>query len=255
MSIRVDANIFVGQYPFRSMARSTVDECTAKLKSLGFDRAVLSPMEAIFQEDSFAAEKRLAAEIEGDARFIHFKIVNPMRPWWQEDLKRGVGELAIRGIRLCANYHGYALNGPEAAGVLDFAADHDLPVLVMCRMQDYRMQWMFKTTEATSEEIAYILSTRTANKLILAGIHFPEMLQLAEEVNKLENVLLETSRLKGPWRAFRKLAERMDLSRVAFGSLWPINLPDCPLEQIKAAHLDEATESGILGGNLCRLLG
>ena len=255
MSVRMDANMFVGQYPFRSMAAATVADCALKLTSLAFDRAVVSPMEAIFQEDSFAAERDLAHAINGSERFIHFKIVNPMQPWWQDDLKRGMDELGIRGIRLCGNYHGCSLYSPEAAAVLDFAAENTLPVLVMCRMQDYRMQWMIKTPEPTLDEVEFLLTTRTDNKLILAGLHMSEMQTIAEKTNRRDNVLLDMSRLKGGWKTFDRLTQQLEPSRIAFGSLWPINLPDCPLEQIKAADLDGDVKENILGGNLCRLLG
>lgn len=255
MTLRVDANMFVGQYPFRARARSSLEDCRARLRRLGFDRAVVSPLGAVFQEDSYAAERRLAQEIKGSPEFIHFKVVNPMQPWWEEDLRRGIEELGVRGIRLCSLYHGYSLGGREAEAVSHFAAEHDLPVLVMCRMQDKRMQWMLQATEPGLGEIEGALSVAASNRLVLAGLSSASMLQLAEALNGLENVLVDTSRLQGPWKTFEKLSRQLDLSRVAFGSLWPISLPDCPFEQIRNAALDEETRSGILGGNFLRLWG
>ena len=254
MTLRVDANMFAGRYPFRACARSSLEGCRARLGRLGFDRAAVSPLEAVFQEDSFAAERRLAREIAGSPEFIHFKVVNPAQPWWEEDLRRGIEELGVKGIRLCSLYHGYSLGGPEAEAVLRFAAERDLPVLVTCRMQDRRMQWMLQAREPGLEEIEQALSTAQSNRLILAGLSFASMLRLAELLNGLENVLVDTSRLQGPWRTFEKLSGELDLSRVAFGSLWPINIPDCPFEQIGNAALDEEARSGILGGNFLRLL-
>lgn len=255
MSLRVDANMFVGQYPFRECAHSSLEGCRARLARLGFDRAVVSPLEAVFQEDSFAAERRLAGEIAGSPEFIHFKVVNPARPWWKEDLRRGLEELGVRGIRLCSLYHGYSLRSPEAGHVLHLAAERDLPVLVTCRMQDERMQWLLRAKEPELEEIQGMLASAEANRLILAGLSFGSMLKLTEPLNRLDNVIIDTSRLQGPWKTFEKLSPNLDLSRVAFGSLWPISLPDCPFEQIRSAALDEETKGGILGGNFLRLCG
>jgi len=127
-------------------------------------------------------------------------------------------------------------------------------VLVMCRMQDCRMHWMVKTPEVEPPEIVPVLERFPHNRLILAGLHHGDMMEMADAVNARENVLLDTSRLKGPWRSFEKLGKRLDLSRLAFGSLWPINLPECSLEQVRHAAVPEDAREGILGGNLARLL-
>jgi len=254
MTVWMDANIFIGQFPFRSVARASVSETLSRMNSLGISGAIVSPMEAVFQEDSWAAEETLAEAISGMTQFMHFKVVNPKQPWWQRDAERAVNSLHVRGLRLCSTYHGYLVNGAEAAEVFEFTRERDLPVLVHCRMQDSRLQWLLMTPEADVSEISAVIERFPQNRLIIAGLHFSDMLALADLVNDRENVLLDTSRLKGPWRTFEKLAERLDLSRLAFGSLWPINLPECPLEQIRNADIGEPAREGILGGNLARLL-
>jgi len=254
MTVRMDANLFVGQFPFRAVARATVQETLSRMSSLGIDAAIVSPMEAVFQEDSWAAEESLATQIRGTEKFIHFKVVNPMQPWWRRDLERALEVLRVSGIRLCSTYHRYSVNGAQAARVFDFARERDLPVLVTCKMQDYRMQWLLRTPEVEVPEIRPVLERFPENRLILGGLHFHDMLRLADSLRGRGNVLLDTSRLKGPWRTFEKLADAMDLSRLAFGSLWPINLPECPLEQIRNSTIDDGAKDGILGGNLARFL-
>jgi len=255
MSTTIDANLFVGRYPFRSCAAGSVAECRAMLGRIGFDGGVVSPLEAIFEEDSFAAEERLAGSIQDAREFVHFKVVNPAQPWWLDDLERALAELGVRGVRLCSLYHGYPLGGGEAAAVFRFAAERDLPVLVTCRMQDVRMQWLLHAVEPTQDEVAHVLDAFPSNRIILAGLSFRWLVDLADKINGRANVLCDTSRLQGPWQTFEKLAARLDLSRVAFGSLWPISLPDCPLEQLRRASVGEDAKHGIRGANLCRLLG
>lgn len=255
MSMRVDANMFVGQFPFRSVARADVTLSAARMDKVGLTHAVVSPMEAVFHEDSFAAEAELAEQIKANARFIHFKVVNPMAHWWERDLDRAVKQLNVRGIRLVRTYHEYELSAPRVAQVMACAAERGLPVLVMCKMQDYRMQWLLRTSEAEAEEVGPFLDKYTKNRLILAGLHYQDMRKLADTLKGREDVLLDTSRLKGPWRTFEHLGEVVDLSQLAFGSLWPINVPECALAQIRAERISEEVKEGILGGNFVRCCG
>ena len=250
----IDVNMFVGRFPFRRLAGATVEECLARMRRVGITRAVVSPFEATFQEDSYAAEAELSAAVCGNDAFIHFKVVNPLCNWWRRDLQRARSEMYVRGIRLCCTFHGYSLTDPAVVPVLDFAREQDLPVLAMCRMQDFRLQWLMGTREADAEEARGFLDVATENRVILAGLHVSDMLRLAADVNERPNVVLDTSRLKGPWRTFRKLGDVLDLSRIAFGSLWPINLPECPLEQVHHADISPEAKRAILHDNAGSLL-
>ena len=251
----IDVNMFAGQFPFRRVAGATVGECRARMERLGITRAVVSAFEAVFQEDSYPAEVELADAIADGEAFMHFKIVNPTCNWWRRDLERALGDLRIAGIRLCCTFHDYYLTDRAVPPVIEFARARNLPVLVMCRMQDFRLQWMMDTREADAQEAGAFLEIAEGNRVILAGLHVPDMLRLADAVNARPDVLLDASRLKGPWRTFRKLEAGLDLSRLAFGSLWPINLPECPLEQLHHARISSEAKRGILYDNAAALLG
>jgi hypothetical protein len=80
------------------------------------------------------------------------------------------------------------------------------------------------------------------------------MLQLADRINALPGLLLDTSRLKGPWRTFGKLTAAVNPARLCFGSLWPVNLPECPLMQLRHEGLEAAIRDAILDANARRSL-
>jgi predicted TIM-barrel fold metal-dependent hydrolase len=252
---RVDANAFVGTYPFRALASTDVAGLRARLSRSGITRAVVSPLEAVFQEDSLAAEERLAERLAGSPELVHYAVADPARPGWERHLGRAVDALGVRGARLCALYHGYSLAGPEVDAFLACARERDLPVLVNCRMQDHRMQWMVHPTEPSADEVAHLLDEHADNRLIIAGLAFGTLRSLAGKVNARANVLVDTSRMQGPWRTFEKLTAALDPARLAFGSLWPICLPECPFEQVRAARLPDNFKEAILGGNFSRLMG
>jgi len=254
----VDVNVWVGQFPFRGIAGTTVQEVGERLGRLGFSGAVVSPVEAIFHEDSYYAEEALAHEIKAGLHALgspwHFKVVNPTCNWWERDLRRAVDELDIAGIRLCPTFHDYRLDRCEVTDVMTAAAALRLPVQVMCKMQDWRVQWMLHTEDVEIDQVRPFLKHFREGRLILSGLHVSDTLRLADRVNACPNLLLDTSRLKGPWRTFEKLAEQVDLERLCFGSLWPINLPECPLTQLRHARLAPSAAEAILGANAARLL-
>lgn len=254
MSKRFDANMFCGRHPFQGTARATPEQCAAKLTELGFTGAILSPMESIFLRDAFSAEQDLAGRLAPRSPFLHFQVVNPVMRWWRRWLDRGLHELDVKGVRLNGLYHQLHLAGPECAAVLDVAYARDLPVVVMCRMQDIRLQHMVPAVEPAEQDILKLLDRAKEQRLLLAGLTFHDMMRLANEINQADLLLLDTSRLKGPWRTFEKLASALDMKRLAFGSLWPVNLPECPLEQLRHAGIPQVDKDAVLGGNLARWL-
>ncbi len=258
MSHWLDASVLLGRFPFRHGAQSDADTYLQRMETLGFQKALVSSLGAIFAEDSYPAEKELAEEITCHPALSHYKIVNPECHWWRRDLEQAVGELDVDGIRLTCRYHGYDLTGAEFAKVLEFANGRDLPVVIHYRMQDYRTQWMLKTDEPAdgeTEDLQRLLQTYPGGRLIIAGLHYRDMLSISEQMGDLDNVLLDTSRLKGPWRTLEKLRDKLNVGEsLTFGSLWPLCIPECPLEQITHSQLSEGEKENILGGNLSRLL-
>jgi len=259
VSAGIDVNVWTGQFPFRRIAGTTVREIEERLGTLGFAGAVISPLEAIFQEDSFGAEQALADEIEarpGALRAIwHFKVVNPTCSWWERDLRRSLDELGITGIRLCPTFHRYRLDCAEVAEAMSAAADLRLPVQVMCKMQDWRIQWMLHTEDVEGDQVQPFLERFRDGPIILSGLHVADVTRLADTVNAYPNLLLDTSRLKGPWRTLEKLTAQVDPERLCFGSLWPVNLPECPLTQLQAADVPPAVREAVLSSNAARFLG
>ena len=259
MSRRLDTSVFIGRFPFRHSAQSDAAAYLARMRKLKFGGALVSSVDSIFAEDSYPAEVELAEELSGHLELLHYKIVNPRCHWWKRDLERSVDELQIKGIRLTCRFHGYDLKDTDFREVLEFVAAHDLPAVIHYRMQDYRTQWMLRTDEpgdGKTGDLQQLLQRRPGGKVIVAGLHYRDMLSIPEQMRDLGNVLLGTSRLRGPWRTLEKLGEKLNVGKtLTFGSLFPLCTPECPLEQITHSKLAADEKENILGGNLSRLLG
>jgi predicted TIM-barrel fold metal-dependent hydrolase len=228
------------------------------MRKLGFGGALVSSIEAIFTEDSYPAEEVLARDLSDHPELLHYKVVNPKCHWWKRDLDRAVDELGVVGIRLVCRFHGHDLEDPDLGAALEYAAETDLPAVIHYRMQDYRTQWMMQMDEPPDgkpEDLVRMLQRPPVGRLVLAGLHYSDILSISEHIEDLDTVLVDTSRLKGPWRTLEKLGEKLDVGgSLAYGSLWPLCIPECPLEQITNSALSEGEKERILGGNLSRLL-
>jgi predicted TIM-barrel fold metal-dependent hydrolase len=136
----VDANAYVGNWPFRPLDASPgalVDRMDRK----GVDKAVVSSFDALFYRNCHEANRELAADIEGyEDRLIPFATINPTYTAWRKDLRESVESLGMQGVRLFPCYHDYDLDQPEVVELLTICAELDVPVMIVGPLQDQRQR-------------------------------------------------------------------------------------------------------------------
>jgi len=146
----IDTNTYLGHCPFRRLPLDTTaehPESVAKFATaLGAHSTAFwaGSFEALLRRDYDGINDRLAAMVAADkdsARQFHlFGAINPKVSGWRETLRRIHQSHHMRGIRLHPNYHGYTLDDPDFAALLDAAAQQELIVQVVIRMDDLRTQ-------------------------------------------------------------------------------------------------------------------
>jgi predicted TIM-barrel fold metal-dependent hydrolase len=136
----VDANAYVGNWPFRSLDASPA-ALVDRMDEKGVDRAVVSSLDGLFYRNCHEANRELSENVVGyEDRLIPFATINPTYAAWRKDLREAVEELGMRGVRLFPCYHDYDLDQSEVKALLDECADLDVPVMIVAVLQDQRQR-------------------------------------------------------------------------------------------------------------------
>lgn len=251
----IDTNVSLERWPFRRTPCDELPRMIDKLRRHGVGQAWTGSLDGLFHRDIGGVNIRLADACRGtrDPELLPFGSVNPLLPDWREDLRRCHEQFHMPGIRLHPGFHGYKLDHPAFAALLDAAAARALIVQLVVRMDDVRMQHpLIDVPDVDAAPLAALARAHPRLRLVLlsaagktpdktlrdlaaAGVHFDIATQDGVE-------------------GIAKLTAAATPHRVLFGS----NLPLFPLEsailKMRESGLDPDTRALIQSQNALRIL-
>lgn len=134
----VDANGFVGEWPFRDLDAS-VEALLEILDEAGVSQAVASSLEAVTYRNPQPGNRSFAAEIDDHRdRIIPFATINPTYAGWEDDLEECLDELDMQGVKLLPAYHDYDIGDEAVTELLNACAERDVPVMFCAALEDQR---------------------------------------------------------------------------------------------------------------------
>jgi uncharacterized protein len=143
-------------------------------------------------------------------------------PNWPADLEACQRVHGMSGIRLHPSYHGYSLDLPQLAKLLQDAADRNLLVQLAAALEDERNQPVLGRVPPLAWEPLFELVRQIAGlRLVLLNCFRTLSLEQAERLAALGQVYFEISTLEGVGRV-AELVERVGQDRVLFGSFFPM---------------------------------
>ena len=249
----IDVNVSLHQWPFRRLAGDDPAALAASLRAKGVTQAWAGSFEGLLHRDVAGVNARLAEDCgkHGNGLFVPFGVINPKQPDWQEDLRRCHEVHRLRGIRLHPNYHGYTLDDPACAELLQAAAGRNLIVQIALVMEDERTQFpLMRVAPVNPAPLAGIVKAWPKLRLvILNGNRVPNAAQLVA----VGNIYFDVAMVEGVGGVAR-LSREVTPARVLFGSHSPFFYFESAALKIKEAGLPAEQTRDITEGNAARLL-
>ena len=254
----IDANAYVGNWPFRQLRYTTPAALLGKMDALGIERAVVSSLENVFYKDLLAGNRDLHALVRAHAdRFLPAFTINPIFPGWEEDLEICVQEFGMRVMRLHPNYHQYALDAAEGTAVLEAARAHGFVVNVTIGMEDTRHHHpLIKVPDVPSGQVAAAVSAfsgRAVSRCRRFVLGAQRGMGAVYAHRKTSISIFHGC--KGRWETLRSSAKRWGADHVLFGTNLPLHVPEAATMAIEHAKISADERRMIAQGNAVRLFG
>lgn len=250
----LDANAFVGRWPYWPVQRTCPEEIAAALNGLRIERAAVCSTRSVFVnwEDGNCEVEAAATNHRAFIPFVCLGTQELSHTWHPADYDfSGYAARGFRGVRLYPQHHSYHLLLESFVDViLEDAAARRWPVLLPLRII---MNWGMPSLDPSVMQA--IVTRHPRVRWILAGVNYLFELQMAVSLmHQYETVHLETSCIMG-FAAIEKTVQRCGQDRLLFSSGMPWQEAAAGLSKIAHARISTAAQEAILGGNLLRLIG
>jgi hypothetical protein len=255
----IDANAWLGHYPFRAVPETTPDALLRLMDRHGIARAVVSSLHSVFYTDAHSGNAELAQWVRPHRdRLIPCATLNPAFPGWARDLQQCCDAWDMRGLRLFPAHHRYALASPACVDLVRAAAAvRGLHVAIPLRLEDRRQRhWMDATDDVRLPDIADLSrACPEADILVLEAIGVEASPFVSDPSLADARVSFEFSRMATVLqRTIPTLLQRLGARRLMFGTGMPLKIPGPAVLKLELLDAPAEVKAQLAGGNIERLL-
>ena len=251
----IDTNVSLSRWPCRRLPLDEASALVARLRSQGIKEAWAGSFDGLLHKDIASVNARLAEDCRKHGRglLVPFGSVNPGLPDWEEDLRRCHQEHKMPGIRLHPNYHGYQLETPAFARLLELARECGLIVQLAVTLEDERTQSpLMRAPHVDVAPLPALLAGRPNLRIVLLnwsrGVSGPQLPKLAAA----GQVYFDIATVEGVG-GVANLLKHVPADRVVFGSHAPFFYLESAVLKLKESALSEPQAASIRAGNARKL--
>jgi predicted TIM-barrel fold metal-dependent hydrolase len=252
----IDTNVTLSRWPGRRLPLDETPALVARLRSQGVRQAWAGSFDGLLHKDIASVNARLAEDCRKHGRglLLPFGSVNPVLPAWEEDLRRCHEDYKMPGIRLHPNYHGYKLDDPAFAKLLDLAVGHGLIVQLVVTMEDERTQHrLMRVPHVDVTPLVALLRSRPGLRIVLLNWSRGVNTGLLAKLSAAGQTYFDIAMQEGVG-GVANLLKQVPADRVVFGSYAPFFYFESALLKLRESALSEADMTAVRGGNAGRLL-
>lgn len=258
-----DVNAWVGTWPFRSLSGTTPEALVARMDRAGIRWSAVSSIESALHRNVQPANEQLVAGVAPFAdRLIPLATINPTYVGWERDLAECHEAMAMKGVRLFPQYHGYEVDSPEFRRVASACRERNLPLCLAHRLEDPRQRhWTDPGKMVNLDQLADLILAEPGVTVIITnarGIRasaFVRRPELRELKWFFDLSLAEVhANLVGEGDIVALLREA-GTQHLLFGSHTPFSYEACALVKRAVLPADEPTKAEISYRAALRLFG
>ena len=251
----IDSNVFYGRWPFRDAGEDNFTKIRERCAKNGVSEMLVSSVNSIFYQDPFEAELRLFKAIADEKGAHQIMGVNPFSAGWKDDIRIGVEEFGIRGIKVYPGYHRLSLQGEEIRQVCEIAGKFNLPVILAMCVEDIRVAYMVSQTPVPLDKLGVFLGTYRDNTIVLSNISFGDTMNLKPNILSRKNIYVDMAGFKFISFPIEKLLKVYPKEMILFGSQCPLYVQKGILNEVTAEKLPDDVRQSILWDNARRVFG
>ena len=244
-----DATGFVGKWPFRKLGKTDISHIMEDHERHGILGGVVSKLESIFYNDPMEGDEELAQVLP--SRYKLAITHSPLLPYAVKEItKNPLGAVAVR---LFPGYHGY---NPKDDVVKEFcraAASVNLVVYIVARMDDVRLDYIFKQNVPSMVDVAALAQAVPECKFILSGCIVGSLCEQAGIISRCANLYVDTAYANTPPFPFDAIAKALPIERILYATHYPMICLEGGIVAMKHSNLDEMAKKAILHENSRKL--
>jgi predicted TIM-barrel fold metal-dependent hydrolase len=251
-----DTHVYLGHWPHQQLPSDDPPRLVADLRRAGVTQAWTGSFDGLFGKDIAGVNQRLADTCVriGDGMLIAFGTINPTLPDWEDDIRRCHETFHMPGIRLHPNYHGYTLDDPRFAKLLELATVRGLILQLVTWMESERHLLLNPhELEVDVKPLAEKIAPLPRLKVIVTNCYHAFRDASIRALLKTEQVYFDFARASDA-DAIKQLIDTTSPERVVFGSCAPLHSVEAPAAKLNEMKLPREVRRKIGSANAAALL-
>jgi len=247
----VDFCAYLGDWPTFELRYRDAGGLLHLMDRCGIDAACVSLTSGMFRHDAHEANTRLCQDIVGHRdRLWPIGTVNPSMPIWREDVRIGLEQLELSGLRIHPTYHGYALDDPAVLDLTSVLAGAGCPLFVALYVDEERFQHpSIRVPEVRLGEIEALIASAPRTTIVLNGLKITQAAELFASGVALDRVVLDVDAMDQGYAGLHTFVTQHGVEHLVYGSQMPFLYPEAALMVVEHAGLPEQSVEAILARN------